>query len=290
MKVVGAIQKVGKLSAQLLIAAWKNAKKALKKMSDYQVLSKKQHSNYRWKRATNYAFSAADAVVPLVQQEVHRAALHMPVAFAAHGDGFVVVAVLGIEQGQNLLVSPSGGQWVGGYVPAVLRGYPFALIPTVDGRKVLAMDVESGLVGEAVEGEFLLANDQPTEPVQALLNFLNQIDKDRAVTSRLCALLAAHGLIQPWPIKGVADEGDRHIGGLFRIDSSALNKLDAHALHALQQAGALQLAYMQLISMEHLPSLGKLVQMHAQYANDQNLLSDQLGKGVSFMSDTLKFD
>lgn len=259
-------------------------------MTDYQVLSKKQHANYRWKRATNYAFSAADAVVPLVQQEVHRAALHMPVAFAAHGDGFVVVAVLGIEQGKNLLVAPSSGQWVGGYVPAVLRGYPFALIPTVDGRKVLAMDVESGLIGEAVDGEPLLANDQPTETVQALLSFLTQMDKDRTITNRLCTMLAAHGLIQPWPIKAVADEANKDIAGLFRIDSNTLNKLDAHALHALQQSGALQLAYMQLISMEHLPSLSKLIQIHAQYAKDQQLLNEPLGEGVNFMSDTFKFD
>lgn len=258
-------------------------------MSNYQVLSKNRHANYRWKRASSHAFAAADVVVPLVQQELQKAVLHMPVAFVAHGDSFVVVAVLGLQQGQNLFVAPSGGQWVGGYVPAALRGYPFTLVPTDDGRKALAMDIESGLVGEALQGEALFENGQPTQQVQSLLGFLTEIEKDRAVTQHLCALLSAHGVIQPWPIKAVADEGDKQITGLYRIDSAKLNQLDAQALHALQQVGALRLAYLQLISMEHLPELGKLAQLHAQYAKDHPQINGKDGESTDFLSDTLSF-
>ncbi|MEG1453964.1 MAG: SapC family protein, partial [Comamonas sp.] len=220
---------------------------------------------------------------------LHSAALHLPMAFVAHGDSFVVVAVLGLQQGQNLLVAPSNGQWVAGYVPAALRGYPFSLVPTDDGRKALAMDIESGLVGDALEGEALFENGQTTQQVQSLLNFLTQLDQDRGVTQRLCALLAAQGVIQPWPIKAVADDGDKQIAGLFRIDPVRLNQLDAQALHALQQTGALQMAYLQLISMEHLPTLGKLVQLHAQYAKDQQLMNGKAGEATDFQSDTLSF-
>lgn len=258
-------------------------------MSNYQVLSKSRHAGFRWHRASNYAFSAADVVVPLVQQELRSAALNLPVAFVSHGDSFVVVAVLGVQQGQNLFVAPSNGQWLAGYVPAALRGYPFTLVPTDDGRKALAMDIESGLVGEALQGEALFENGQPTQQVQSLLGFLTEIEKDRAVTQHLCALLSAHGVIQPWPIKAVADEGDKQITGLYRIDSAKLNQLDAQALHALQQVGALQLAYLQLISMEHLPTLGKLVQLHAQYAKDQQATNGPAAEATDFLSDTLSF-
>ena len=238
-------------------------------MNSYQVLSKQQHAKYQWKRAHNYAFAATDLLAPLVQQELPKAALHLPVAFVEHAGSFVLVALLGLQQGTNLLVVPANGQWIGGYVPAALRGYPFALVPADDGRKALAVDMASGLVGETVEGEALFANEQPTEALQALLNFLTQLDKDRAATAQLCALLAAHGLIQPWPIKAMTANGEKQIKGLLRIDAAKLNQLDAQALHALQQAGALQMAYCQLMSTEHLAMLGNLAQLHAQYQTAQ---------------------
>lgn len=234
-------------------------------MSNYHILSKQQHANYRLQRASSYAFAASDLAAPLVQAELQKAAVHLPVAFVEHAGGFALVAVLGLQQGQNLLVAPTNGQWVGGYVPAALRGYPFALVPTDDGRPALVVDMASGLVGEAVEGEALFVSGQPSEALQGVLNFLTQLDKERAATAQLCTLLAAHGLIQPWPIKAMTADGEKQIKGLFRIDAAKLNQLDAQALHALQQAGALQMAYWQLISTEHLAMLGNLAQLHAQY-------------------------
>lgn len=238
-------------------------------MSNYQILSKQQHANHCWQQASSYMFAASDLAAPLVQSELHKAALHMPVAFVEHAGGFALVAVLGLQQGQNLLVAPSNGQWVGGYVPAALRGYPFALVPTDDGHQVLAVDMASGLVGEAVEGEALFVNEQPTKALQALLNFLTQLDKERAATAQLSTLLAAHGLIQAWSIKAMTADGEKQIKGLFRIDAAKLNQLDAQALHALQQSGALQMAYLQLISTEHLSMLGNLAQIHAQHQQSQ---------------------
>lgn len=187
-----------------------------------------------------------------------------------HGDSFILVAVLGLQAQRNLFVAPTTGQWIGGYVPAALRAFPFALASTTDGRKALTLDMDSDFIGESADGEALLTDGEPTAALQAVLNFLTQLDNNRAVTQSLCALLASHDLIQPWSIKAVTDDGDKQITGLFKIDAAKLNQLDAPALHALQQSGALQMAYLQLASMEHLSMLGQLARIHAQYQQDQS--------------------
>ena len=47
---------------------------------------------------------------------------------------------------------------------------------------------------------------------------------------------------------------------------AALHALLAEPLKALQQAGALPLVYCQLLSMQHLPLLGRLAQAHSKPA------------------------
>ena len=95
----------------------------------------------------------------------------------------------------------------------------------------------------------------------------------------MCALLAQEGLIEPWPItlkSDQADKGDQAeqggqgeqteqtLQGLYRVSEAKFNALGAEALHRLHQAGALPLIYCQLLSMQHLPLLGKLADIHAK--------------------------
>jgi len=60
------------------------------------------------------------------------------------------------------------------------------------------------------------------------------------------------------------DTVEQAVEGLFRIDEAALNQLPADAFMELRDSGALVLAYCQLLSMQHLPVLGQLAQLHAQ--------------------------
>jgi len=57
---------------------------------------------------------------------------------------------------------------------------------------------------------------------------------------------------------------ERRVHGLHSIAEAKLKALGAEALHRLHQAGALPLIYCQLLSMQHLPLLGKLAQAHAK--------------------------
>src|SRR3990167_8953984 len=235
-------------------------------MPNYQAISRQRHASQRWQRSSGYAFAAGDAVIPLAAAEMPKAVMSLPLAFIEQAEAFVPVAVLGLQPGSNLFVAPDG-RWSGHYIPAAFRSYPFRLAQTEDAQQVLCIDEDSGLVSAGpAGGGFFTEDGQPAQAVLAILNFLNQIEQSRLATVAACAVLQQHQLIRPWPVTLQTDAGEQQITGLFQIDEAALNRLPADALHPLAQAGALLLAYCQLLSMQHLPVLGQLAQARAKAA------------------------
>lgn len=245
-------------------------------MSAIIPITRERHAGKRWLRYTSYAFAAQDAVAPLVAAELPKAATALPVGLIARGQSFTLVAIMGLALGQNLLVS-SEGQWVGRYVPAVYRGYPFHLLETEDGQQALCIDEDSGLLTDSPEGEpFFDDAGQPAKAVTAVLDFLSQVSVNRRVTERLCAVLQRHDLIQPWPIVVKGDAGEQRIEGLYQIDETALDALPAEAFLELRQAGALPVIYSQLLSKQHLAALGPLAEARAKVANSVAMLGEEL--------------
>ena len=232
-------------------------------MPRYIAVSKDAHASKRWKRIDNYIFAAKDAVAPLVVQELPRALMHLPIGFIEQKERFVPVAIHGLEPGQNLLVAPDG-RWIGGYTPAAYRGYPFQLADTADGQRVLVIDEDSGLVNETEGEPFFDEEGNPAQALKDMLDFLSQVQTNRELTQRICAVLAEHLLIKPWPINVQGNEGERKVEGLYCIDEAAMNALPAEAFEALRHAGALPIVYCQLLSMQHIQKLGQLAQAQAQ--------------------------
>ena len=233
-------------------------------MPNYQVISRERHGTKRWLRYTGYAFAMRDAVMPLALAELAKASLSLPIGFIAQGDGFVPAAVMSLQPERNLFVA-ADGRWIHGYIPAAVRGYPFCLAKASDGREVLCIDEDSGLVIDGPEGEAFF--DDEGKPVQALreiMDFLEQIEQSRQIAARACAVLSKHHLIQQWPIIHQTASGERKIDGLFRVDEAALNQLAADALVEVRNAGGLHIAFCQLLSMQHLPTLGELTAAHAK--------------------------
>ena len=241
----------------------------------YQAITRERHGKQRWQRPSSYAFAAGDALVPLTAAELPKAVLSLPLAFIEQAGTFAPVAVLGLQPGSNLFVTPDE-RWVGNYIPAAFRSYPFRLAPTDDGQQVLCIDEDSGLVTRAPDGldspageRFFDDDGQPAQAVRDMLNFLHQLEQSRLATAAACAALHQHGLIRPWLITVKTDTGEQQVAGLHQIDEAALGQLAGDALHQLAQAGALAIAYCQLLSMQHLPALGALAQARAQAAQEQ---------------------
>jgi len=255
-------------------------------MPNIQAITRERHSNQRWQRITNYKFTASDALCALVVQELPKAMLAMPIGFLAAEGTYSPVAIQGLALGKNLFVA-SNGQWVLPYIPAAYRAYPFLLANTEDGKQVLCINEDSGLLSDTEGEQFFDEDGQPAKVVADILNMLNQVAANRAATQRICTVLQKHNLIQPWLIKLQGAAGEQNIEGLYRIDETAMNQLPTEAFMELRDAGALVLAYCQLLSMQHLPLLGQLVEAHAKADAQAAVQLPTKGKDLdlSFLSD-----
>ena len=91
------------------------------------------------------------------------------------------------------------------------------------------------------------------------------------------------------PFSIIWNGNPRLIAGLYRVDEAVLNTLTGDALVELRDIGALQAAYCQLLSMQHLPRLGELVQTQAK-AGMPSTPSGELDLEFLNQGGTIKFD
>lgn len=234
-----------------------------------------RHAGKRWLPNRSMAFAAAEAAIPLVAAEMPKAALAMPVAFVMQGGEALPVALVGLETGRNLFVLPDG-RWLGEYVPAMLRGYPFVLgRPSDGGEPMLCFDEGSGLIADehsvaAVAGELFFAPEGgPSPALSGIIDFMRQVENSRVATARACAALMRHGLLVPWDLRVRNGAEEQAVTGLHRVDEAALNRLPDEAFLELRAAGALGVAYAHLLSQGKVGVLGQLAGLHARAAAQQ---------------------
>jgi len=147
----------------------------------------------------------------------------LPIGFANQGEDFVPVALVGLTPDQSLFVS-ADSLWQGHFVPSAYRFHPFALLPASEGREVLCIDEDSGLVTDGPEGEPFFGDDgEPSKVVADIFSALQETSTHRTATRSVCALLKAHELIQPWPITVQTPSGPQHVEGLYCINENALD-------------------------------------------------------------------
>lgn len=232
-------------------------------MPNIQAISRERHAAKRWQRNTHYTFVAAEPFTPLVMQELPMAMQTMPIVFLEVKGAYMPYAMQGLALGKNLFVA-GNGQWVGAYIPAALRAYPFGLVSTTDQQHVLCIDEDSGLLSDTTGESFWDASGQPSAALGEVFELLRTVETNRPVTQSICALLQKHLLIKPWLLKIKGENNEQTVEGLFCIDEAALNRLSAQVLLELRNAGALLCAYCQLLSMQNVQTLGQLASVHAK--------------------------
>lgn len=263
-------------------------------MPQLTAITPQRFANKAWKRQSGYPFAAQANILPIVMAELAKLVPVVPLGFVQTEGRFQMVAITALQPGMNLFIAPDG-RWLGGYVPAALRGYPFQLAKPQDQEaSILCFDESSGLLVEAGQGEaFFDEAGTPSQAVKDILDFLAQTDRNRVVTQTAVDAVQAAGLIQPWPLN--VQNGDKTVAveGLYRIDETALNALDAATLHGLRDKGALALAYAQLLSMNQLSVLEKLslaqAQMQVQAASAAQGLAMLQGFGLSQDDGIIRF-
>jgi hypothetical protein len=167
-------------------------------MAKLVPITREQFGGKRWVRHDNYRFASHDPIVPLAASELARAALAMPLAFLQLEGRYTLVAVQSLLPQRNMFVT-ADGRWLGLYVPAFYRGYPFRLLRKPDSEElVLCVDEESGLIVDGTSpGEEFFDKDGNASPARCSIS--------------CCSLSAGvrlwSSLLQPWPMLGSFSRG-----------------------------------------------------------------------------------
>ncbi|EFI32798.1 SapC family protein [Desulfonatronospira thiodismutans ASO3-1] len=217
-----------------------------------QPLSTTRHAGKYFTQAKDYIFTRSRTTVPLVISELPRAVPAFPIAFTYSRNKYILSAVMGLKLEQNLFVTQEG-KWRTSYIPSYFRAHPFYLAESQNGKQVVCVDENSGLIGDS--GEPIFGEDsKPTQKTQQIIDFLEKIAKERAITDKACLVLNEHGLIEPW-------EG---YGGLYRISEGKLKDLTGESFIQLRDTGGLKVMYGQLYSLTQMSRLRKLAEQETE--------------------------
>lgn len=238
-------------------------------MSNYVALSKTAHADKAFLKADTFRHAAGDLFIPLLLEELAHVLPTITMAFRKTPnlqDTFEVGALQSVIPGKNLYVTPDG-RWIGGYIPAAYRGYPFAILPEAGtGKPALHFNQDSGLLAAKNDPDakpFFNDDGELTPFMKNVLTFLEHCARGKEVTQTAVNALAQHQLLMPWEINITKDGTQSQIEEeLFRINEAALKKLTPAVLHFLHQSNALTVAYAQIFSQHRLSGLAKLYQLH----------------------------
>lgn len=229
-------------------------------MANIKPVTFENYGNKRWKRFSSYSFAAETTIVPLMLSEVRSASAVFPIAFVKRQTNCLPVAITGFDERSNVFVS-ADGNWLGTYIPAAFRAWPFSISYAESGEKLLCIDEDSGLINDGPEGEpFFNADQTPSEALQGVINFLARFTQDRDPSLAACTALEAAGVLEPWTATVRTSAREWRLDGFLRVNEKALNELRTQVLYSLHKAGALALAYAQLHAMANLPVVARLAE------------------------------
>jgi SapC len=198
-----------------------------------------------------------DAVMTAVTfpAEFRNLQAHYPIVFrkSAEGSTFEPVALLGLEEGQNLFLGPQG--WDAPCLPLAIERLPFYI--GMDGDDlVVHVDLDSPRLS-TVEGEALfLPHGGSTAHLEHMNSVLLAIHQGLQGTPAFIAALLQHDLLEPFVLEVDRAQGPGiRLSQFYTVHEERLQALGGPALQQLSQAGHLQAAYMALASLSQFRAL-----------------------------------
>lgn len=227
-----------------------------------------------WQPVREFRFAQHLPALQVCIAELAALVPNAPLAFAKVADDrFTLVMLTGFADGRNQLVDDQG-RWLLQYLPLELQAYPFALqpMPSAEGAERtygMAFNHASGLYretpnAEAGEQRFFADDGQPQPLFKRVLEHLQKQIGQQQLTQRAVAALQQAQLLTPWQIQPRDGHPDEWLPkGLYRVDETKLQQLQAQELETLHRANAIALAYGQLLSMGRTTVLQRLKDVHA---------------------------
>jgi hypothetical protein len=212
-----------------------------------------RHKDLSVKAGSTYEFARNVNSVPLTAIEFAQAAAEYPIVFAGNEEAVMPVVVLGAQQTENLFVGDNG-EWLGKYVPAFVRRYPFVFSTDKSGRTfILHIDEDFKGCNRDGRGERLFDNEgEQTQYLKNVLNFLQDYQARFQRTKQYCDRLKSLDLLQPMQAQFNLNTGERRsLSGFMTVNREKLKQVAADDLQNLFNNDELECTYLHLHSLRH---------------------------------------
>jgi hypothetical protein len=194
--------------------------------------------------------------LPLSYTEFGAACRDYPIAFVSGDAGktFLPMAILGLENQQNLFVSANGDWDAAVYFPAYIRRYPFCMTRvTVEGKE--QAERIACVEKRAINDKGAALYDAKGEPLplwEERRKLLFEYEADLVRSEEMCRTLAELALLEGFTMQAAPNQGNRvAMTGMHRVAEGKLAGLSPEKLKMLVEKGILARVYAHLISLNN---------------------------------------
>lgn len=206
-----------------------------------EVLSAMQHGDVRLTPASNWLYAQGLSHVPAARDEIDTLTVDYVIVFSQSAPVRPIVLLGG--DGTNRYVTAAGA-WLSTRIPALLRFYPFALVPGErPGTYAVARDADAPHFAEQKNGQALFAEDgKPSDLLQQVTERLTHWHRSVMEAEALTGQLVEAGLLDERRIDAHLTDGDvHHFTGFKAVVEEKLATLDEATRARLAESGALAL-------------------------------------------------
>lgn len=215
-----------------------------------ELLTKEDHGHLGMSPPDKpYQFAQGIMSVPLLAAEISSAQKHYPVVFSGQ-DGAQPLAVLSINELDNLFVDDQGNWEAYCYIPSYLRRYPFAFAAGDDDKFALVIDRASAAISDLPEHAFFEGSEL-SQHTQSMVDFCGQYEAERRRTDEFMMELKALGLLSLQAASPQADSKSEPLATYYAVDNAKLGSLSPEQLHELHSKGYLSFIFAHLFSLEN---------------------------------------
>jgi hypothetical protein len=191
------------------------------------------------------------------------AALSFPILFvraapdALGNDTVAPVAVFGLKPGENLFAMEGGTKWDAGYVPAMLRAYPFTMA-RIEGSDRWAIVFDNTWEGMSRTEGLPLFNEkgEATDLLNNVHKFVQDLETDLERTRQFCAALLEMKLLKPMRFDATLANGEAlSVDGFMTADEEAISKLPDAQIATMYRNGMLSLLGIHSASLNNMRRL-----------------------------------
>ena len=221
-------------------------------MTNIVLLDNQAHRDLKVQPGAAARYGDNKRFVAVVAGEFPFLAAHYPILLTkdANTGAFLAGAMLGIDEGENLFLTDRG---MDSYRPLNLQRGPFF----TSGSDV-AIDLDSPRIDAAGQPLFT-ETGEPAPYLQSILALFRDLRPGLDITKSFVETLVKLRLIEPIDISLTFDDGTRRqLEDLYTVNQDALRALPDAQVLELFRSGYLQLIYLMIASLKHVPVLARM--------------------------------